>query len=53
MDPILSNAGVPLNPITQIPGHKNMNSFQNYSKLNDEQNRESSKIFISADKPTF
>jgi hypothetical protein len=49
----LSDAGVPANQITQISGHKNVNSINNYSKLNSEQNREISRILTSADEPTL
>jgi hypothetical protein len=30
----LSDEGVPVNQIMQISGHKNINSINNYSKLN-------------------
>ncbi|XP_062592651.1 uncharacterized protein LOC134254116 [Saccostrea cucullata] len=49
----LSDAGVPANQITQISGYKNVNSINNYSKINNNQNRNISSILTSADKPTI
>ncbi|XP_060597803.1 uncharacterized protein LOC132751629 [Ruditapes philippinarum] len=40
----LSDEGVPANQIMQISGHKNINSINNYSKLNPNQNRQISDI---------
>ncbi|XP_053404184.1 uncharacterized protein LOC123534129 isoform X2 [Mercenaria mercenaria] len=40
----LNDAGVPANQIMQISGHKNVNSINNYSKINNDQSRNISKI---------
>ena len=46
----LNDEGNPLNQIIQISGHKNVNSFNNYSKINNEQSRRISNIL--ANKPS-
>ncbi|XP_053396586.1 uncharacterized protein LOC128556233 [Mercenaria mercenaria] len=40
----LSDGSIPANHIKQISGHKNVNSINNYSKLNNVQNRQISDI---------
>ena len=46
----LNDEGVPPNQIIQISGHKNVNSLNNYSKINNEQSRRISNIL--ANKPS-
>ncbi|XP_053377231.1 uncharacterized protein LOC123558507 [Mercenaria mercenaria] len=46
----LSDDGVPANQIVQISGHKNVNSLNNYSKLNNAQSKNISDIL--SDKAT-
>ncbi|XP_060598775.1 uncharacterized protein LOC132752466 [Ruditapes philippinarum] len=46
----LSDDGVPANQIVQISGHKNVNSLNNYSKLNNAQCKNISNIL--SDRPS-
>lgn len=45
----LNDSGVPAHQIVQISGHKNVNSINNYSKLNAEQSKQISNILSNLD----
>lgn len=48
----LNDEGVPANHIVQISGHKNLNSLNNYSKLNNNQAMAISDILSNGKEPT-
>jgi hypothetical protein len=47
----LNYEGVPANQIVQISGHKNINSINNYSKLNNQQSMAISDILSDSSRP--
>lgn len=47
----LNDEGVPANQIVQISGHKNINSINNYSKLNNQQSMAISDILSDSSRP--